>query len=219
MRVSIEEQEFVINHMRGDQFVDMYVSDTLYIGRLDKLVQTSPEYYKCTKVWKNGDDVVGKEYRFPLKLLGFRKAPVQSNMSEEQKEAGARRMRMIREITDEERLILNRLKELLEDVPKEEYSLYGEKESAVCLLKEEGQWSIFEQDDGDKINEMMCADITQAAKEMLSRIFAENADEYIKCFTYPFEYWLKNVVDEKLEELSTDEKYQMYTNWIEEQKD
>lgn len=44
-QVSISEQEVCINFMRNENFATIYVSDTTYMTKLDKLCKTSPDMY------------------------------------------------------------------------------------------------------------------------------------------------------------------------------
>lgn len=93
MALCMTEQEFNILHSRGDRHVDMYVSDTLWMRKMDRLVQESPEHYQCTKVITAKGEIVGKEYRFPVKMLLLRRRPVVCHLTEEQRKACAERLR------------------------------------------------------------------------------------------------------------------------------
>ena len=92
MALSVEEQEICINAMRDDEFATAYCSDRTWITKMDKLVEKSPELYKVI-----AETDYGKTYRFPKKLLSLRSSIVTREMSEEQKQLAAERLKNARE--------------------------------------------------------------------------------------------------------------------------
>lgn len=65
-RLSLEEQETIINIERLSDVAHIYTCDARYINKLDKLVEASDEW-KCV-----GQDEVSKEYECPVGLITFR---------------------------------------------------------------------------------------------------------------------------------------------------
>lgn len=85
--VSISEQEVSINFMRDEDFATIYISDTTYTTKLNKLYKTSPDMYSLI-----ADTGRGKTYRVEDKtLISFRAK--KREMSEEQRIAASERMR------------------------------------------------------------------------------------------------------------------------------
>lgn len=85
--LSISEQETNIIFMRDQEFAEIYTSDSTQMTRLDKLCETSPEYYTLIS-----DTGRGKTYRITDKsLISFRSK--KKEMSEEQRNAARERMR------------------------------------------------------------------------------------------------------------------------------
>ena len=88
MALSIEEQEVCINAARDEKYATAYCSDRTWITRFDKLVEKSPDLFEVI-----AKTSFGKTYRFPKRLISIRSSI--REMSEEQKEAAAERMRQI----------------------------------------------------------------------------------------------------------------------------
>jgi len=85
--VPIYEQEVCINMMRDEKTATIYTSDSTYITKLDKLCGSSPEMYSVIEETK-----CGKTYLLQDKtLISFRAK--KKELSEEQKQAAAERMR------------------------------------------------------------------------------------------------------------------------------
>ena len=88
MALSIEEQEVCINATRDEKYATAYCSDRTWITKFDKLVEKSPDLFEII-----AETDFGKTYRFPKRLISIRSSV--REMSEEQKEAAAERMRQI----------------------------------------------------------------------------------------------------------------------------
>lgn len=85
--VSISEQETNILYMRDEDFAEIYTSDSTQMTRLDKLCETSPEYYSLI-----ADTGRGKTYRLSNKtLISFRVK--KKEMSDEQRKATGERLK------------------------------------------------------------------------------------------------------------------------------
>ena len=91
MPLSIEEQEVCINAMRDEDFATAYCSDRTWITKMDKLVEKSPDLFKVIS-----ETDYGKTYKFPKRLISIRSTIVTREMTEEQKQLAAERMRNLR---------------------------------------------------------------------------------------------------------------------------
>ena len=92
MALSVEEQEIHINAMRDEKFATAYCSDRTWITRFDRLVEKSPDLYKVV-----AETEYGKTYQFPKRLISMRSSIVTREMTEEQKELAAERLRNARQ--------------------------------------------------------------------------------------------------------------------------
>lgn len=92
MNLSLQEQEICITATRDEEFAEAYCSDRTYITKFDKLVNKSPELFKVV-----AETEYGKTYRFPKRLLSIRSSIVSREMTDEQKELAAERLRIARE--------------------------------------------------------------------------------------------------------------------------
>lgn len=92
MALTIEEQEVCINAMRDEDFATIYCSDTTWITKMDKLVEKSPELFEVL-----AETDYGKTYKFPKRLISIRSSIVTREMTEEQKQLAAERLRNARE--------------------------------------------------------------------------------------------------------------------------
>lgn len=92
MALSIEEQEIHMNAMRDDSFATVYCSDTTWITKMDKLVAKSPDLFHVV-----AETDFGKTYRFPKRLISIRGSIVTRDMTDEQRQLAAERLRTARE--------------------------------------------------------------------------------------------------------------------------
>lgn len=92
MALSIEEQELCINAMRDEDFATAYCSDRTWITKMDKLVSKSPDLFEVV-----AETEFGKTYKFPKRLLSIRSSIVTRDMTDEQKQLAAERLRSARE--------------------------------------------------------------------------------------------------------------------------
>lgn len=93
MTLSIEEQEVCINAMRDEEFATAYCSDRTWITKFDKLVEKSPDLFKVI-----AETDYGKTYKFPKRLISIRSSIVTREMTDEQKQLAADRLRNAREL-------------------------------------------------------------------------------------------------------------------------
>ena len=92
MALSIEEQEVCINAMRDEDFATAYCSDRTWITKMDKLAKKSPALFEVI-----AETDYGKTYRFPKRLISIRSSIVTREMTDEQKQLAADRLRNARE--------------------------------------------------------------------------------------------------------------------------
>lgn len=92
MTLSIEEQEVCINAMRDEDFATAYCSDRTWITKMDKLVEKSPALFEVI-----AETDYGKTYKFPKRLISIRSSIVSREMTDEQKQLAADRLRNARE--------------------------------------------------------------------------------------------------------------------------
>ncbi len=92
MALSIEEQEVCINAMRDEEFATIYCSDRTWITKMDKLVEKSPNLF--TVIAKTE---YGKTYKFPKRLISIRSSIVARELTDEQRQLAAERLRNARE--------------------------------------------------------------------------------------------------------------------------
>lgn len=92
MALSIQEQEICINAMRDEEFATVYCSDSTWITKFDKLVEKSPNLFEVI-----AETDYGKTYKFPKRLISIRSSIVTREMTDEQKQLAADRLRNARE--------------------------------------------------------------------------------------------------------------------------
>lgn len=92
MALCIEEQEMCINAMRDEDFATIYCSDRTWITKMDKLVEKSPNLFEVI-----AETDYGKTYKFPKRLISIRSSIVTREMTDEQKQLAADRLRNARE--------------------------------------------------------------------------------------------------------------------------
>ena len=92
MALSIQEQEICINVMRDEEFATAYCSDRTWITKFDKLVEKSPNLFEVI-----AETDYGKTYKFPKRLISIRSSIVTREMTDEQKQLAADRLRNARE--------------------------------------------------------------------------------------------------------------------------
>ncbi len=91
MSLSLSEQELHINAMRDEEFAIAYCSDVTWITKMDKLVEKSPDLFKVV-----AETEYGKTYRFPKRLISVRSSIVTREMTDEQKQIAAERLKAAR---------------------------------------------------------------------------------------------------------------------------
>lgn len=92
MSLAIEEQEVCINAMRDEDFATAYCSDRTWITKMDKLVEKSPNLFTVI-----AETEYGKTYKFPKRLISIRSSIVTRELTDEQRQLAAERLRNARE--------------------------------------------------------------------------------------------------------------------------
>jgi len=72
MSVIIEEQETHISWMRGDEYAEIYTSDSTTMTKLDRKVKENPEFWKIKSTNTVSGEIVSKTYICPKRLVSFR---------------------------------------------------------------------------------------------------------------------------------------------------
>ena len=95
MSLSMSEQEVHISATRDEDFATAYCSDNTWITKMDKLVSKSPDLFEVV-----AETEWGKTYRFPKRLISIRSSIVTREMTDEQKQLAAERLKSARENRD-----------------------------------------------------------------------------------------------------------------------
>lgn len=90
------ERETIINFNAAEDTAEIYTADPVYIRKLDKLCEQFPDTYKFMEDLSAKQCKESKTYSMPKRLVKFR-SPVTREISEEQREALAERLRKARE--------------------------------------------------------------------------------------------------------------------------
>lgn len=85
MKLSLYEQETIINYNREDAIATVYTRDPGVMKKLDQLVISFPEVYKCI-----GETDIDKTYEMPKSAVNYRKP---RRLSEEQRRAAGERLK------------------------------------------------------------------------------------------------------------------------------
>lgn len=95
MGMIMEEQETHVSFMRNSDMCTVYTTDSTMMTKLDKLANSEDApYWKVKKEHRlPSGELVGKTYETHKKLISFRGNIVTREMTPEQKEAAALRMR------------------------------------------------------------------------------------------------------------------------------
>ena len=84
-----EEQEVHINFGRDDKFATAYITNPVWIRKLDRCVEINPNDYSVIKEHTVKVEIIGKTYKFPKKYIKVQAKP--RVMSEEQRQAARER--------------------------------------------------------------------------------------------------------------------------------
>lgn len=89
-KLTLEEQETIVNIMADDKTASIYTCIPAHIRKLDKLCEKYPEQYKLESY-----NDYSKTYSVPKKLIRFGSPAAKKNLTEEQKEILRERMKRI----------------------------------------------------------------------------------------------------------------------------
>ncbi len=88
MKFTRSEQETIINFNAEEEMASVYTRDSVVMRRMDTLVNSFPEVYRCTKATD-----IDKTYEMPKSYVSYRKP---RKLSKEQREAARTRARSLR---------------------------------------------------------------------------------------------------------------------------
>lgn len=89
------ERETIITFNAAEDTAEVYTADPVYIRKLDKLCEQSPDTYKFMEKLSAKRCKESKTYSMPKRLVKFR-SPITREISEEQRAALAERLRKAR---------------------------------------------------------------------------------------------------------------------------
>lgn len=92
--LSMYEQETVITYNREEKTATVYSADPVVLRKLERLHEKHPDTYRFIEEETMNGEVISKTYIVPKRMIRFG-TPVK--MSDEQREAAARRLRALRE--------------------------------------------------------------------------------------------------------------------------
>lgn len=92
---SAVEQEVIINFDRAGDEASLYTADPIWIRKMDKLVKDHPERFKVIRQETYKGEVIAKDYTFPKRFITIRTKEISKNLTAEQRQAQAERMRAI----------------------------------------------------------------------------------------------------------------------------
>lgn len=89
MKLSLYEQKTIINYNREDAIATVYTRDPGVMKKLDQLVISFPEVYKCI-----GETDIDKTYEIPKSYVNYRRP---RKLTEEQRKNAVERARKLRQ--------------------------------------------------------------------------------------------------------------------------
>lgn len=95
MGVAVQEQETTISFYRDSEICKAYASDSTVMTRLDKLVSNlnAPHWKTKEEHHSQAEELVGKTYETNKRFISFRASIMSREMTNEQKEAVAERLK------------------------------------------------------------------------------------------------------------------------------
>jgi hypothetical protein len=96
MALTLEEQEVHVSFGRLDDRASIYVSDTRYINKLNKLAEKSDEWkIEHEERLKSTGELLGVTYSCPINLISFRTKTQRVELTDEQRAVRSERMKQI----------------------------------------------------------------------------------------------------------------------------
>lgn len=87
MKLSRYERETIILLNAGEKKASVYSVDPVWIRKMDKLVEKSPEYYQCIRI-----DKISKTYTMPKNFISLRSKERNIHLTQDQKERARQRL-------------------------------------------------------------------------------------------------------------------------------
>lgn len=79
------EQEVIINFNAAEDMAELYTADTVWMRKLDKLVEQNPEQFKPGRAETYKGEVVAKRYLFPKRFITIRSKDMKRELTDEQR--------------------------------------------------------------------------------------------------------------------------------------
>ena len=98
MSIPTYEQETVIRYGRGEDFVTVHTTDSTTMTKLDRLAENPDSDWSLSETWTQDGEVVEKMYKAPKALISFRTSRVTRQLTEEQRQAAAERLKSARSL-------------------------------------------------------------------------------------------------------------------------
>ena len=104
MGVSIAELETCISFSRDEEYANIYTSDTTMMTKYDKFAQSDdcPDWTCLKEIRDMYGNLVAKVYRTKKRLISSRSSIVKRELTEEQRQEAAERLRAARTKTEQE---------------------------------------------------------------------------------------------------------------------
>lgn len=96
MSLTRYEQEVSINLNAAEDTADLYTANPVWIRRMDKLVEANPEQFKVVETGRCNGEIISKTYRFPKRFVYIRGKDITRELTDEQRQEMAERLRRIR---------------------------------------------------------------------------------------------------------------------------
>ncbi len=93
MGITRYEQEVTINFNAEEDTATVYAANPSWIRKLDKLVAANPEEFRQTGQELLDGQIISKRYEFPKKLLTVRSRTIKRELTEEQRQQAAERLK------------------------------------------------------------------------------------------------------------------------------
>ncbi len=86
------EQEVTIGFNAAEDTAELYTADSVWMRKLDKLVEQNPEQFKPGREETYKGEVVAKRYSFPKRFITIRSKDVKRELTDEQRAELAERL-------------------------------------------------------------------------------------------------------------------------------
>ena len=90
------EQEVTIGFNAAEDTAELYTADSVWMRKLDKLVEQNPEQFKPGREETYKGEVVAKRYLFPKRFISIRSRDRESTMTDEQRQQASERMKQLK---------------------------------------------------------------------------------------------------------------------------